>query len=412
MNTVKTQLERLLGRAVALHGITVVEGADGQLVDVDADKAYREFLTSLCAFTPDVNEQSKMLLDAFKAGGKSPEMLALNAVRMEHISNYIPGLSTIGSMFFQTDTWKLGDQPVFINETEREARISVISEDGTPDKVRVVKSFARTNVPLHLVASDEFVYSILDLYRGRIDGIANKTLRIAESMAFKLDRVLFTLLNQSVATGGCFGAFSFEQGNANLAKRIYVPHSGIDTTNLASTNDIVNGTTAGPTGTRFTVRYYDAPSTTLTGFRPAVLLAIEDYANMAGPLCEGGRLVPTGEIVLPTQDIINILSYMTLTTTAVQQTEIQKQVQENGYTSLFIAGRMWKFIGDVTLPTGTCYPRFNQLPGRAWTVPEMDGEFTETDNRKNLESRWARKAYGALIMSQWRPRACRIKYIA
>ncbi len=235
-------------------------------------------------------------------------------------------------------------------------------------------------------------------------------------MTFKLDTLHRDLLTSTTANGGCFGAFSFENARTNKSTRVYLPHSGIVTSHLPTTNNVLNGTTSGPTGTRFTVQYYDAASTNLTGFRPAVLRSIIDYAVSWGNLLPGGlsggtSLTPTGEIIVPSSDIINIAAGL-LPANNDTANSLQAQVQENGYFSLTLVGKNWKFIPDVTIPAGTCYPRFNALPGISFEKPSWDREFVTRNDVENWEERFQRKAWGACIPAQYRPRAMQIKYIA
>jgi hypothetical protein len=168
------------------------------------------------------------------------------------------------------------------------------------------------------------------------------------------------------------------------------------------------------------VQYYDpvykADGTTASdyeGFRPAVLLAIEDYANRwADLLPDGGRLVPTGDIIVPSSDIIGMAQWMDILKIGVTQTSMQEQVMNQGYSALTLFGKTWRFIPDVTIDSGTCYPIFNLKPGIAYEKPNWHREFSKVNDEENWEERWQRASYGAVIPAQWRPRALSVKYIA
>jgi hypothetical protein len=54
----------------------------------------------------------------------------------------------------------------------------------------------------------------------------------------------------------------------------------------------------------------------------------------------------------------------------------------------------------------------SSLPGRAFFKPSFDREFVKLNEVENWESRWQRKLYGAHIISQYRPRALRVKFAA
>lgn len=412
MTAIQEKVKSMLDRSLALHGVTYREDPEKGYITMDAEAARKEFMTALCTIDPDPVEQCKMLIEAWEKGPDSDQMLSLNALRIEQVQNYITSESVFMSAFFVQETLQPDEQAEVVNETMNEIRILPMGEDGYPEQVRILRPQSKIPIGLQLLMSDKVTYKINDLYRGRIVDVATKTFDIAANMRFKLDRQCYDLLQKSVATGGCYGAFSFEQGNARKEKRIYLAHSGIVTAHLPTTNDVVNGTTAGSGGTRFTVRYYDAVSTTLSGLRPAVVLAIVDYCDSWGNVLPngGGRLVPTGEIICPASDIINIALSLAPTNNTTES-RIQEEVNRNGYTSLQYMGRTWKFIADVTIPVGTCYPRLNLLPGKVFFKPFMDKEFVKQDEEINLETRWQRKAFGAYIISQNRPRAMRIKYI-
>ena len=268
--------------------------------------------------------------------------------------------------------------------------------------------------------SDIVRYKTLDVYRGRVDDMTKKTIDISRDFRFKLDTRARDLLTSAVASGGCFGAFSYEQVNANKALRIYVPHSGIVTAHLPTTNDITNAPSGtvpnatSPAPARTGLQFYDdsTKSAVQVGFRPAVLQAATDYADRWGDaLPGGGRLQPTGDVLVPASDIYNMARYMNLAQINTYQVQMQKDVEQNGYTQLNVLGRQWRFIPDVTIASGTCYPIFNLKPGRVFWKPFMDQEFVETNQSENWERRWQRKCWGCYTVSQYRPRALRIEYL-
>jgi hypothetical protein len=406
MTSLQQKLKQMLDRSVAIHGTTYRQTEQG-IVVMDAEAAKKEFMTQLCTLEPDPAEQCKMLIEAWEKGPDSDMMLSLNAVRVEQVANYIVSESVFMSAFFEQVTLQPDEEAYVVNETQNEIRVSAMGEDGHPDQVRILRPQSKVAIALAFLMSDKVSYKINDLYRGRVAEVASKTFNIAENLTFKLDRQCYTLLNKSVATGGAYGAFSTEQTRTNKQDRIFLAHSGIVTAHLPITNAVVNGSDQ---LTRLTVRYYDPPSTTLTGLRPAVLAAIVDYADSwANVLPGGGRLQPTGEIICPASDIIKIATAMAPSSN-VLESRIQEEVNRNGYTSIQYLGRVWKFIADVTIPVSTCYPRFNLLPGRVYFKPFFDKEFVKSDEDLNLETRWQRKVYGAYIISQYRIRGLKVTY--
>ena len=427
MTSIKQELDQMLKRAITLCGETVKEGVDANgaktLVKVNADSAVKEFMTTL-ASTCDKAGASKEMAERIIAAweDKTGQLeRSLNAARIEQIGNFIVSESTFQASFFNIIGLAPDEQPAYINDTLNETKVGIIGEDGKPERVRIVKPQERTLVGLYEIASEHVKYRTLDLYRGDVTQTALATINLARDMRIKTDRKHYDALNAAIASGGCYNVFSYEASRAVKATRVYVPHSIIDTSHLPTTNDIVNGSSAsgGLTGSnsRWQVRWYDPDSTTvgLSGFRPAVLLLIEDYTNCWGDILPygqtGSRLVATGEIIVPASDIINIARGMTLVSNTLEN-ELQRQVQANGYMSLTFQGKNWKFIPDVTIPAGTCFPRFNLMPGLSYVKPSVDRAFVKRDDEMNYEERWNRHAMGIVIPAQNRPRGLRIKYIA
>jgi hypothetical protein len=429
MKSIKQELDAMLKRSLTLCGYTYAKDeATGQEVVVPKDKAVRDFLTTLASINPDPRAQADMIIAAWDDTTGLLQK-ALNSVRTEAVGNFIAAESVFKSAFFETVTLRPDEEPWYTNETGQEARISEMGEDGSPEQVRIVKPQQKAAVGLHTVATDYIRYKTMDIMKGDISAATLRTLNIARDLTFKLDTLHRDLLTASLANGGAFGLFSYEndgglrkQGpaSANKATKIYLAHSGIVTSHLPTTNDIVNGTTGGPTGTRFTVQYYDpvyaedgtTPSD-YTGFRPAVLRAIIDYASSWGKYLPdgGGMLQPTGEIIVPSSDIINIGAGL-LPSNNDTANSVQQQVQDNGYFSLNLLNKNWKFIPDVTIAAGTCYPRFNLLPGISYEKPSWDLEDVKTNRMENWEERAQRRAWGAVIIAQRRVRAMQITYIA
>lgn len=407
MKSITEQFNKALSRCVTLAGYTL--GPDG--MQVDYDKAVREFMTTLAKEVPSEKELAAQIVDAW--GDKTGNLQrALCAMRVETVSNFIATESMFMSAFFTTQTLADNEEAYVANDTKNEVRVGHIGEDGTPDRVRILKPESKTAIALRMITSEIVRYKTMDIYKGNVKDAALKTIDIARDLTFKLDREHYNLLVSALGSGGAFGAFATEQARTAKERRIYLAHSGIITSHLPTTNDILNGTTSGPTGDRWTVQYYDAASTNLTGFRPAVLRCIIDYVSSWGNVLPGGGMLsPTNDIIVPSSDIINIgLGLLPQNTDT--QNSLQQQVQDNGYFQLNLLGRNWRFLPDLTIPSGTCYPIFNMKPGISYRKPSWDKEFVTTNEQENWEERSQRKVYGATIISQWRPRAMRIKYIA
>ena len=397
----KKQLDQMLNRALQIHGDTWRKDATGKEVSCPADKAVREFLTQLASIETDPAEQVKILTEAWEdKTGKN--MQALNALRVEQVGNFIAAESMWATMFYEQVTLREDEEPMIENFSKMETRVGHMGEDGTPDRVRVVKPEARTGIGLRFLVSEKVRYKTVDVYRGRVADIAMKQFDIARDLRQQFDKEHFTLLTQSVANGGAFGAFV--NTSDNKAKRSYVAHSSIATSRLPSTNDwdIKGGTVSAtnPLGTN-----------TSSTFHPEVLRNIVHYATLWGDLLPGGgRLVPTGEIVVPSDKIVEIATNLAISNNTNTNT-VQQQVVDKGWFSLRYFNKDWTFLPDSQFcPAGYCFPRFNLLPGRTFLKPTFDKEFIHTNDEENWEERWQRKVYGACVIGQYRPRALRIRF--
>lgn len=400
--TIKERLDQMLRRSTMVHGFTLCNDGNGNTVRRPVSEARDEFIKNLRDMEPDPLKAAQLLQEAWD---NKDTMLALNAVRLEQVGNYIFSESTFMNMFFEINTLAAEDEPFYKNETMQEIAVGRTSEEGTPEMVRIVKPEERTSIALKFLASKKVHYKIVDVYTGNVSDIAKRTFDISQDLQFKLDRIHYDLLTAGTSNGGAYGAFSYEQGRTNKATRIYVPHTGIVTAHLPTTNDYDMTQAAG---------HADNPTAngSLTKFDIPILKAIQDYADKWAnvlPDAGGARLVPTGEIIVPASDIIAIADSADPQMNKDAQ-RIQEDINRDGYTSLQYLGRVWRFVPDVTIPSGTCYPRFNMVPGKTYLKPSFDKEFVETNEEENWETRYQRKVFGAVIISQHRPRSLRIKY--
>lgn len=395
MNTsIKQQLDAMLKRSLTLCGTTI----DSTGNFVPTEKAVKHFITQLCTLDSNPKEVSAAMVAAWEDGTGNLQK-ALNAVRVEMVGNFIATESTFRSAFFETQTLADNEEPYVENTTLNEIRVGSVGEDGTPEQIHIVKPESKYNVALELIASDVVKYKTRDIYKGNVADTAQKTIDIARDLRIKLDRIHYNLLQASLANGGCFGAFSYEQTRTRKEQRIYVPHSVINTVHLPTTNDVTIAANATPGPL-----YHVAGTFDLLVIKEAVR-----YANAWGNVFPGGTLQATGEIIVPSSDIIGMADQYAPSAN-VQENRIQEDLNRNGYFEMQYLGRMWMFIGDVTIPKGVCYPRFNLLPGITYEKPSWDKEFTKLDEVANEEQRWQRKLWGAVIINQRRIRALRVTY--
>jgi hypothetical protein len=274
---------------------------------------------------------------------------------------------------------------------------------------------------MRLLQSDLVRYKTMDIVKGNVAEAIRKTLDLARDLRVKLDDELKTLLTGTLANGGCFGPFGYEtangslkSGNKNKSTRVYLAHSHVKVANLPTTNDIDLTATAKAAATvQGVANVVPNPMSSTSGgnFTWLVPKAIIHYTNLWRGLIPNSAsdLVPTGEILVPSPDIIQ-LADVNDPTVNVSAQRIQEDINRDGYFKIHYLGMDWRFIPCNDLDAGTCYPRFNLLPGSMWTKPVWDMEQVETNLWENWEKRGVRKAYAACIISQNRPRALRIKY--
>lgn len=402
-------------------GLYQPENQGKQLRAVDVDESNRKFLRELADAPMDISFNSlddsetqtakaaalKLLKDAM-AGDRDAQR-ALNAIRTEQVDNFIKATSNYMS-FFKIVSLKSDEVPWVQNETFNEIKIAYLSQDGAPRMVKVSKSQDQYMIELRWLSSEKVGYRTTDIYKGRISAVAQRTYDIAFDLSNKMDRECYRLMNLPLNQGGAFGDFTFTE--TKKANRIYIAHSNVVTANLPTTNDITvykrnqDGDFIDAAGA---VTIIPGNYVKTKRFNTAVLQEIIQYCAQWGNVFSDGALMPTGEILVPSIDLADIMFAMAPVANTTTN-DLQKQVLNNGYFGLNFGGVNWKFTPDVTIVTGTCFPKLNKLAGSVFLKPDLDQEFTDTDNVKNWEDRWQRKVFGTNIIDQYRMNMLRLKY--
>ena len=397
----KSAILALADRITALHGVN-----RQHLGDKAADKKLftglgyngevmgrvREYFAEMGADETPVTEKCKMLMDARDAQlmGNLDKMQELCAIRVETVNNYILGNSNF-LKFFEMVSMADNERPVIQNETKQEIRIGYISDDGTPERTKVIKPQAETAIDLRYLVSDEVDYRITDIYNGNIAKTAQATFDIAYDLSMQTDKEAFTLFIASVANGGALGAFDLT--NANKANNVFVPHSRIKAGNLPPTNVL------------------EAPG--LSGaslFNFGCLDTVQRYANRWGQAFSDGPLVPSGEIIINSADAHEIAKG--IVPSGSTSNKVADQLLEQGWAKVHYLGRDWMFTADATLDPDVhvAYPVFNKPVGKVFLKPGLDMDVVEQKPRQNKEVRYQQKVFGIYIPSPWRVRAASIKY--
>jgi hypothetical protein len=401
----KLLLNGMLDRAMALNSL---RGTD--INGTPVQDSVRDFLTTLCK-APDVSTEEGKKANAealamMKAAWRDPngkEARALNALRLTQTDNFIKVNSNY-MRFFNVVTLGESDIPGVTNETQNEIKVGYIAEDGSPRHKKIEKIQDQALIDLAVVSTPKVGYRTRDIYKGDLRATVQKTFDMAFDMAYQIDRLGKTLMDATVANGGAFGAFTL---TGNKASRMYVPHSGIVTAHLPTTNAItVNQVPISTDGV-----YNQGPIVGRFGVR--TLQEICRYADGFAGMWPDGDLQPTGEILVPASDVFAVLLDLSLISTSQNQpseTEFNRQVNQRGYGTLHYNGITWKFIKDNTIASGACYPIFNKKIGNLYLKPSMDEEFTNYDAEKHYEWRMQSKVLGLAIINQWRMNAAKFTY--
>jgi hypothetical protein len=416
----KDQILQLANRGLSLNGHSLRNGSP-----VDADTANREYLRALASApldllpkegdTPEIATQKKqahqLLMDAME--GDRTALKSLNAIRVEQVDNFVKATSNHLS-FFEIVTLNEDEVPYVRNETASEISVSYLSQDGKPRMVKIEVNQVETPIELRYISSRKVGYRTQDIYRGNISALAQKTFDIGFDVKQQIDKEARTLLDLSVSNGGAYGAFTF---TGEKASRIYVPHSSLITTHLPTTNALtVKNRKSSVTGKVVWLDSDDAAVANESAadvcgfFGVPVLQDILRYCDQWGDIFTDGRLRPTGEIMVPSSDIQDILFGLGTVGANVNQTKLQDDIQQLGYTGFSYGGVNWKFIPDVTIPVGTCFPKLNKLAGRVFMKPSMDKEFVNTVPEEHWETRSQQKVLGLYIVNQRRMNALKLTY--
>lgn len=388
---------------------------------VDIDVANREFLRTLATAPTDISPNPSDPEDVRAAKASTMELLksalrgnekalrSLNAIRTEQVDNFVKAQSSYMS-FFDIVTLKDNEQPWVQNETQNEIRVGYIGENGSPRLQKIEKAQDQYSIALRIISSAKVGYRTQDIYNGQIGTIAQRTFDIAFDVAQKVDSECFGLMTAALSKGGAFGAFAFTE--TNKANRIYVPNSYLRSEHLPSTNDITvykrnsDGNYINSSGAVTTT---PSEYVIVGRFGIEVIQEILGYTTSWGNIFSDGPLVPTGEIIVPASDIKTIMYQMAYAANS-NSSDLQEQVNKTGFFGFRYMNVDWKFIPDLTIPVGTCFPKFNKSAGRVFLKPSQDEEFVKTDNERHWETRSQQKVFGACIINQKRMNLLRLKY--
>lgn len=317
---------------------------------------------------------------------------ALNALRIENISNFIHADAEIYPLFFEVIELGPNERMMFRYETVREeVTVAYMGPDGQMRHTTITPSRTEVLADLYRLATEELDYRPLDIYEGDVAQATLRTIDLAADWAAKADTLALTAMGTAVVASGVGWTTT-----GTKSARHYVPHSGIVTSNLPTHNDqVVTG------------------STTSTKFRTAVFDAATRYTDSWGkafPDLPDQRLSPTGIVLVPSIDSADLLAEFPPSTSA---DNVTSQSAMRTYTQVS-RGRNWTVMPTNKLASGKCWVQTNAPVGVIMLKPSQDQMFdtgAEIENlRKNKASRQLVKVFNTFMPKPWNLHALRLTY--
>lgn len=352
------------------------------------DRVISSIQGTLDATQDEMTEHKKYMADLFRrAHDKVPDAITeLRGLVVETTINYLTGTTNFGQ-FFEVRNLADNQAPAIVNTTRQEIQAAYVGMDGRNEITKLIKPRNEVVVDLHELVSDEVEYRIRDIYTGDISEAARATFDVSFDLKQQLEKRLYNLFVDGSV--GVFGAF--DTTNANEAARTFKTHSRIAAGVLPTTNDL---SIVGVGGS--------------TKFGFSTLDEIIDYhVRFTGTEAEGDAR-PTGDIIVPAQDIREVLTG--ITPTNAKQNEVAEELLLQGWMSVTYGGVNWRFIPDNTIPRKICYARSSKPAGILWFKPGMADMEETVDRKKNLASRWEKIVIAIAIPIPWRRYAVRVTY--
>lgn len=358
--------------------------------DIEITRSINSRMDEMLANLGDKDKQQEMAdrIRAAQAGNEEARR-SLNELRVEMVNNFIWPSLNFASRFFQVKSLGPADRPAVQYETGKEIRVGYIAEDGSPQSFKLTNPTVERLLDLRLLSSDKYGYRLRDLYKGDVAAASLRNVDVAFDLANKIDLESYNLLTAALNDGGAFGNFTL---TGTKQRRVFVPHSRIDTSNLPTTNDL---DPASNTGT--------------SSFRIEIVNLAVTYGTQWANSFREGPLMPTGVIIVPSLDAADLLPDFTPTGADQADSELGKALQQD-YIRFRHAGINWTIIPDNTIPPKLAYFQMNRPVGTILDKPDWDEAFEEVDRMKNYAERWQRKVYSAYILEPHRTNVLRIRY--
>lgn len=252
------------------------------------------------------------LVTAARAGDATA-LAAVARIRVKKVMAFLQSMSN-WAMFFDRVPLADDEAPYWSNTFQREVFVSASGADGKPRRHQAQRDIRFTQIQPTLVSSAIVEYTLRDLVYGNIADETRAMVNIAADLAFKIDQMAKPFVTGSIG--------NFTVTGDKLA-RTYVPHSGVQTDNLPTTNAITETTDA-----RFAKRVMDK------------LIA---YGTSWGNLY-GVEFRPMG-IIIPSKDSSGHTADVTWTSNT---NSVVEQILGGGIVTDYF-GYKFPIIPDVTL---------------------------------------------------------------
>jgi hypothetical protein len=144
-----------------------------------------------------------------------------------------------------------------------------------------------------------------------------------------------------------------------------------------------------------------------TTFGQAVFDEIVHYTTCLGE-DEMGPVTPTGEIIMPADQIKHLGAGISLS--AAAQNQLAQDILRKGWFQIHYLGRDWTLVSDNTIPQDYCHVPTNRPVGDVWLKPSQDADEEEIDKKKRIASRYKQMCYGAAILEPNKKNSLKVRY--
>ncbi len=340
--------------------------------------AVAQFLAGILADeTPDTERYE--LLQRSRDGDRDSRRQLLE-MRVKTTNNFVLATS-VWAMFCQIENVPADTQVEWINETGHTVEVRQASQDGGKTTRSAVKDGSRVFPEFFGLQTDAVKYPLRDYQRGNIGSLAQKQFDIARDLRLKFDQRLYALISGSI------GAFTLTGARVD---RTYVPHPSIRSGVLPTTNALAIPSVGG--ATKFGFSTFDA---------------LADYAARWVGAYSDGDPTPTGDVVVPADQVIQITADLNR---SEQQGDALAGMDQNGFATVRHLGRDYNLIPSNTIPTGYAWPRLNKPAVQVWLKNEWNQSHLETRLHENVEIRWDEMVMAAMAPGHWRPNLVRVEF--